>query len=201
MATREVVKGHCGNSKCTYDVYTKEKVDELLAAKDNEITALNSEMETLQTKTNIREETINIPFNFKVQNNSNGVYNDAYDYGTIEIPVRFSKTGNLIGLGTTIVIAYGNAFAYENIGEKYGFPAIKITLPMDSYSSGWRWVAETTNVPEKYKMWSYEKINDDDVTTSGLWYKASNNSITLYSKRSESGSLLITHVYHSTNTD
>lgn len=30
LATKEVVKGHCGDSKCTYDVYTKEKTDELL---------------------------------------------------------------------------------------------------------------------------------------------------------------------------
>lgn len=30
MATKEIVKGHCGDSKCTYDVYTKEKMDELL---------------------------------------------------------------------------------------------------------------------------------------------------------------------------
>lgn len=30
MAVKDIVKGHCGDSKCTYDVYTKEKVDELL---------------------------------------------------------------------------------------------------------------------------------------------------------------------------
>ena len=29
LAMREVVKGHCGDSKCTYDVYTKEKIDEM----------------------------------------------------------------------------------------------------------------------------------------------------------------------------
>lgn len=33
MAIKETVKGHCGESKCTYDVYTKEKVDELLNEK------------------------------------------------------------------------------------------------------------------------------------------------------------------------
>ena len=32
MAVKEIVKGHCGDSKCTYDVYTKEKIDELLNA-------------------------------------------------------------------------------------------------------------------------------------------------------------------------
>ena len=31
LAVKDIVKGHCGDSKCTYDVYTKEKVDELLA--------------------------------------------------------------------------------------------------------------------------------------------------------------------------
>lgn len=30
MAIKETVKGHCGDSKCTYDVYTKEKIDKTL---------------------------------------------------------------------------------------------------------------------------------------------------------------------------
>lgn len=33
LATKDTVKGHCGTSRCTYDVYTKEKVDELLNGK------------------------------------------------------------------------------------------------------------------------------------------------------------------------
>lgn len=38
LAVKDIVKGHCGDSKCTYDVYTKEKVDELLAeVKQNNI--------------------------------------------------------------------------------------------------------------------------------------------------------------------
>ena len=35
MATKELVKGQCGISKCVYDVYTKEKTDELLNEKSN----------------------------------------------------------------------------------------------------------------------------------------------------------------------
>ncbi len=31
MASKDLVKGYCKESKCEYDVYTKEKVDELLA--------------------------------------------------------------------------------------------------------------------------------------------------------------------------
>lgn len=38
LATMEIVKGHCGDSKCTYDVYTKEKVDELLLNQNTNVT-------------------------------------------------------------------------------------------------------------------------------------------------------------------
>ena len=30
MASKDLVKGYCKESKCEYDVYTKEKMDELL---------------------------------------------------------------------------------------------------------------------------------------------------------------------------
>lgn len=30
LATKDTVKGHCETSRCTYDVYTKEKIDEIL---------------------------------------------------------------------------------------------------------------------------------------------------------------------------
>ena len=49
LATREVVKGRCSDSKCLYDVYTKEIVDELLAEKDREIADIKSlKKETLK---------------------------------------------------------------------------------------------------------------------------------------------------------
>lgn len=35
MASKDLVKGYCKESKCEYDVYTKEKADELLNAKVN----------------------------------------------------------------------------------------------------------------------------------------------------------------------
>ncbi len=35
MATKDKVKGYCKESKCEYDVYTSEKVDELLTNKAN----------------------------------------------------------------------------------------------------------------------------------------------------------------------
>lgn len=83
LATREIVKGHCGNSKCTYDVYTKEKVDELLS---NEINKVN---DTLKLK----KETMQLTFNYVLKANYKEVKT-----GTITVPVTFYKDGAMVSL-------------------------------------------------------------------------------------------------------
>lgn len=204
MATMEIVKGHCGNSKCTYDVYTKEKVDELLLEKGEAISNLELDVYDLKKKTNIDEVNVGVPFSFKVQTHDGGKYVTAHDYGTINIPIQFGKLGSNVGMKVAINVKYATTGweATYDYSEIDGFPEFIVYLPTNiTPGTDWRFVAETELVPDKYKMWDYQKIDDNGVTSNGLWYIASGNKITMYSKVSEPNRYLIWHTYATDNTD
>jgi hypothetical protein len=109
LAVKDIVKGHCGDSKCTYDVYTKEKIDELLVeanarldnvyVKDNfAVLEGNYEGVVFAEPTNGALKMVDYPEGFTVNNtviiskllnnatSFGDYYNDGFDYrdGTIE---------------------------------------------------------------------------------------------------------------------
>lgn len=54
MASKDLVKGYCKESKCEYDIYTKEKTDELLNTKAN-----SSDVYTKSEANNLLDTKIN----------------------------------------------------------------------------------------------------------------------------------------------
>ena len=109
MANKDLVKGYCKESKCEYDVYTKEKMDEILTAKDNTIQTLNTTLETLNTKLeNLESETIlkkevkNIMVNIMLQKKVNGIYT-TFKTINATMPIKLAKSGAMIRMKPEII--------------------------------------------------------------------------------------------------
>lgn len=68
MAIKEIVKGICSLTRCKYDVYTKEKTDELLESKANisDVNAVDSKIVTLTASGTVNSESniCGIKFNY-----------------------------------------------------------------------------------------------------------------------------------------
>ncbi len=159
----------------------------------------------------VKEETIMIPFTFKVEKKNNGVFNETVILETIAIPCTYAKNGNNIVLASEFKISFEEdnklKYSYYN-SEK----AIHLIIPISYIGTGYRWVAETDNVPEKYRMWDY--INDDypNIQTYQLnnkdseeygwiWIRLYRNKILLYCTRNEGSSFSFAKNYLGANAD
>lgn len=63
MATKDKVKGYCKESKCEYDVYTSDKVDELLATKPNASNVYTKSEVYQKTETYTKTEVKDLVYN------------------------------------------------------------------------------------------------------------------------------------------
>lgn len=52
MATKNLVKGFCKESKCEYDIYTKERIDEMIASIESGIPTLTFDDVPTENSTN-----------------------------------------------------------------------------------------------------------------------------------------------------
>lgn len=142
MASKDLVKGYCKESKCEYDVYTKEKIDELLGDINNSLTdAYDStstyavgdlviydnglykcntaiteaeewnsshwdlttiaenfyDKDTVDNKLALREETINIEFDYVMRTFKSST-STTVKSGKITVPFTFKKQGAMVYL-------------------------------------------------------------------------------------------------------
>lgn len=159
----------------------------------------------------VKEETIMIPFTFKVEKKNNGVFNETIIEKTINIPCTYAKNGNNIVLASEFKVSYeeDNNFKYLYFNSE---KSIHLIIPISYIGTSYRWVAITENVPEKYKMWDY--INDDypnmqtyQINNRGseeydwIWIRLYRNKIILYSTRNEATSFSFAKNYSGANTD
>lgn len=86
MASKDLVKGYCKESKCAYDVYTKEKMDELLEKKQGSLTFDDTPIENSSNPVK-----------------SGGVYDSLLNvYSKAESDAKYFIKGNIAVLTGTI---------------------------------------------------------------------------------------------------
>lgn len=190
--TREVAYAFCG-SKCAHETYTKDQIDALFSPK---------------------EETVMVPFMFRLQVKENGIYKDSKIYSqNLNIPINFVKAGNNImsQINVTVTLNEGsNNFSYSYSTDN---KTITVAIPYNDISGKtWRLLANTNSVPEKYRMWSLVKedsgsiwdsyrIWDNEKTIETVWYQAYKRSINFYLTGGEAGMYVIPFNYFGANAD
>lgn len=97
MAIKEIVKGICNITRCKYDVYTKEKTDEIV----EEINA------TSETKANKNDVYTKTEINNLLSSKANS--SDVYVKGNFAV-----LTGIATSAGSSIKTEYPSGFTYDN---------------------------------------------------------------------------------------
>lgn len=156
MATMEIVKGHCGKSKCNYDVYTKEKIDELLKDKVNTavITEINKAIETINDNATLKQEVKNITLNYQIKQNFQEVKT-----GTITVPITFFKNGSIAQLDEIEVKAQLTGLTDPVVStNSKGKPLITFGLTSGSLPYSINITYESKDVFKKYNPMGNKQI-------------------------------------------
>lgn len=180
--TREVAYAFCG-SKCAHETYTKDQIDALFS---------------------VKEETVMIPFTFRVQKkNSSGAYVEDVLTKQINFPCKYKKCFNNVLLDMYVKVKFFDQtnLTYEYVTE-YGSYGISIKLPTSYVGNPYRWIAETNQVPEKYK--TDIDVDNRDVKPSEyeyVWVRIRGTRIDLYDMNHSANNFQTVHSYFGANAD
>ncbi len=108
MAIKDIVKGICNITRCKYDVYTKEKTDEIVNG-INATAGTKANSSDVYTKTEIDNKVTTLNNSIGTKANSSNVYAKG-DYATITATVN---TNSSSGVGSTKV-SFPTGFNKDN---------------------------------------------------------------------------------------
>lgn len=170
--------------------------------------------EEIMNLVSVKEETVMVPFVFRLQVNENGIYKDSKIYSqNLNIPINFAKAGNNIMSQINVTVTLNTESSNFSYSYSEDNETIIVAIPYNDISGKtWRLLANTEAVPDKYKMWSIVKDNsgsiwdsyriyDNEKTIENVWYQAYKNHIDFYLTSGEAGIYIIPFNYFGANTD